>query len=58
MMDLLRQWIFASLGRRRFPHRQDWAQRRHAKTVLLTVVFALALGLAMAAVIRMTDDRK
>jgi hypothetical protein len=57
-MDLLMQRISAILGRLLFPHHQDWAQRRHAKTVVLTVVFALALGLAVVAVIRMMYDRK
>jgi hypothetical protein len=57
-MDFLMQRIFAILGRLLFPRCQDWAQRRHAKTVVLTVVFALALGLAVAVVIRMMYYRK
>jgi len=36
-----------------FSHQQDWEQRKSAKILVLTVMFALAMGLALAAVIRL-----
>jgi hypothetical protein len=41
------------LGRRLFPCRQDWEQRKSAKTLVLTIAFSVGLGLALAEVIRM-----
>lgn len=47
------QMIYNLLGRLLFPRRQDWDQRKSAKILVLTVAFALTLGLVLAAVIRM-----
>ena len=47
------QMLYNLLGRWLFPRQQSWAQRKNAKTLLWVVVFALVLGLAMAAVIRL-----
>ena len=46
------QLIYHILGRWCFSHQQDWEQRKNAKIMVFTVAFALALGLALAAVIR------
>jgi hypothetical protein len=46
------QAIYNLLGRLCFPRRQNWEQQRSAKIMLLTVAFALALGVTVAAVIR------
>ena len=46
------QMFYDLLGRLLFPRRQNWDQRRSAKVMLLTVVFSLAFGLVVAAVIR------
>jgi hypothetical protein len=46
------QMIYNLLGRLCFSRQQDWEQRRSAKTLVLTVAFALALGFAVAEVIR------
>jgi hypothetical protein len=45
--------LYDLLGRLLFPREQSWSQRRKAKTLVLTVAFTLALGLIMAAAIRM-----
>ena len=39
------------VGRLFFPGRQNWEQRRNAKTLVLTMAFTLALGLVMAEII-------
>jgi hypothetical protein len=35
------------LGRLLFPRRQDWEQRRHARTFVFTVAFTLVFSLVM-----------
>ena len=45
--------IYQWLGRRCFPGQQDWEQRRNVKIMLLTVGFALVLGLIIAKAIRL-----
>jgi hypothetical protein len=47
------QLLYDLLGRVLFPRQQAWAQRRHAKTLVLTVAFTLGLGLILAKVLRM-----
>jgi hypothetical protein len=50
---LIMQSIYNLLGRLCFPRQQGWLQQRNAKIMVLTVGFALALGVTVAAVIRM-----
>jgi hypothetical protein len=45
--------IYNLLGRLCFSHQQGWEQRKSAKIMVFTVAFALALGLVLAAVIRL-----
>jgi len=45
--------IYNLLGRLLFPRRQEWHQRRSAKTFVLTVAFSMTLGLVLAEVMRM-----
>ncbi len=52
-MKIFLDRIYEWLGRRIFPGQQDWEQRRNVKIMLLTVGFALALGLTVAKVIRL-----
>jgi hypothetical protein len=47
------QRLYQFLGRRLFPRRQTWQQRLQAKIVVHTVVFSVALGLALAEVMRL-----
>ena len=47
------QLIYNLVGRLMFGRQQPWAQRKNAKTLLLTVAFPLALGLGLAEVLRM-----
>ena len=47
------QTIYILVGRLCFPREPAWAQQRNAKTLVLTVAFAVALGLAMAEVLRL-----
>jgi|GEM_PF-945482 len=53
-MQLIYNWI----GRLMFPRRQVWEQRQSAKTLMLTVAFALTLGLVLATVIRMMYNHR
>ena len=46
------QAIYSLLGRVCFSHQQVWEQRKNAQIMVFTVGFALALGLALAEVIR------
>lgn len=50
---LIMQTLFNLLGRWLFPRQQDWEQRKSARILVFTVVFALALGLAVATLIRL-----
>jgi len=45
--------IYNLVGRLLFPRRQEWAQRKSAKTLVFTAAFSLALGVFLAEVIRM-----
>ncbi|MDR3458207.1 MAG: hypothetical protein P4N60_12225 [Verrucomicrobiae bacterium] len=47
------QAIYNLLGKWCFSRQQDWEQRKNAKILVFTVVFALAMGLALAAIIRL-----
>ena len=50
--------IYNLLGRLLFTRRQDWHQRRSAKTLVLTIAFSVAFGLVMAEVIRFAYNHK
>jgi hypothetical protein len=52
------QNIYDLVGRWVFPRRQAWDQRKSAKTLVLTVGFALAMGLVLAMVVLMMYDHK
>ncbi len=45
--------LFDWLGRRLYPRRQDWEQRKLAQIMMGTLAFTLTLGLVMAALMRM-----
>ena len=47
------RYFYELLGRWLFPRRQIWDQRKSAKTLVLTVVFAMAMGLVLAFVVRL-----
>jgi hypothetical protein len=49
----LMQTLYILVGRFLFPRQQDWERRKNAKIFILTIAFALTLGLALAMVIRM-----
>ena len=50
--------LFNLIGRWIFPHQQEWEQRRSARTLMLTLTFALTLGLVLAEMIRLMYDHK
>jgi hypothetical protein len=52
-IEVLMQRIYDLLGRWLFPRRQVWDQRKSAKILVLTVTFSLAMGLALAFMVRM-----
>ena len=45
--------IYNLLGRLCFSHQQGWEQRKSAKILVFTVAFAIASGLALAALLRL-----
>jgi len=47
------QMIYTLVGRLVFGRQQEWAQRKHAKTLLLVVALSLALGLILAEGLRL-----
>lgn len=47
-MNHLKQTIYRLLGRLLFSRQQPWEQERSVKTMLVTIGFALLLGLVIA----------
>ena len=52
-MNNFMQLIYRLLGRLIFSRQQPWEQERSVKTMLLTIGFALALGLAISKIIHL-----
>jgi hypothetical protein len=53
LLDLFFQKYFAWLGCIRFPGRQEWEQRHHAKIMSGVVAFSVVLDVAVLVVIKM-----
>jgi hypothetical protein len=52
-LKYLMQLIYRLLGRLFFSRHQPWEQERNIKTMLITIAFALLLGLAISKGIHM-----
>jgi hypothetical protein len=48
--------FFTFLGKKLFPHQQQWEQERNARIITTAVVFGLALGLFIVMLIRMVNS--
>jgi len=47
--------MYNLLGRLLFPHQPRWKRRKKVKTTLLTLAFAFAFGMVVAAVLGFMD---
>ena len=54
---MMQSWFYL-LGRWLFPRQQEWEQRKSAKTLVLTLGFALTLGIIVAETLRLMYDHK
>jgi len=50
--------FFFFIGRMLFPRQQDWQQTRSAKTLVVVVLFSVALAFTVAKIIRIVYNHK